>query len=288
MSPLVSIIMPVYNQEIFLEEAINSILECGYNNTEVLICDDCSVDQSYRKCEESVKKLRKKNIKTTLFNNEVNLGLIKTMRRLISLAGGEIICPLAGDDFILPNGNLTRIQPFIENPRIKLVIADGVAVNLESRTIVKSLGLENNILYDDFSAEKVAKTLALKWNYPLNIQCWKKDFFKVHGGSFDFEPNVFCEDLPAALWAGSRSEIAFCPIPCYGYRFRSWPQISSGSPHAQWKDMAFIYGKYSLLYMAKSREILRLAGERYYFLSIGETQLAEARLQQALALSQDT
>ena len=45
--PHVSILMTVYNREKFLEEAIESVLACDYNNWELIISDDCSSDNSF-------------------------------------------------------------------------------------------------------------------------------------------------------------------------------------------------------------------------------------------------
>jgi glycosyltransferase involved in cell wall biosynthesis len=287
-TPLVSIVLPTYNHEPYLLESVRSILGCGISDLEVLICDDCSTDASYAKCLEGAGLLRDSKIPTGVFQNKKNLGVAATLKHLVVKAKGEFICPLASDDYILPDGVKNRINVFGKNPKTRLVIADCMAVGPESQMLCPSFAEKNNFSHWDFTKEKIAATLSIKWDYPLNVQCWKRDFFKVHGGEFEFEPSVFCEDLPAALRAGSKEEIGFCQIPCIGYRCKSWPQVSGRCPVTQWKDLGFIYGKYSQLYTAKSREILRLTGERYYFLSIGETQLAEARWEQALALSQAT
>ncbi|VEI48624.1 Putative lipooligosaccharide biosynthesis protein [Actinobacillus equuli] len=46
MMPLISIIMPVYNAEEYIEEAIKSVLNQTYSNWELILVDDCSTDNS--------------------------------------------------------------------------------------------------------------------------------------------------------------------------------------------------------------------------------------------------
>ena len=64
MEPLVSIITPVYNSEKYLEETILSVINQTYKNWELLLIDDCSIDNSYKIIEkyladERIKYLRK-------------------------------------------------------------------------------------------------------------------------------------------------------------------------------------------------------------------------------------
>ena len=54
--PLVSIIMPIYNAERYLKEAIESVLNQNYTNFELLLINDRSTDKSKEICEEYSKK----------------------------------------------------------------------------------------------------------------------------------------------------------------------------------------------------------------------------------------
>ena len=50
--PLISILMPVYNEEKFIIKSINSILDQSYKNFELIIIDDFSTDNSYQICKD--------------------------------------------------------------------------------------------------------------------------------------------------------------------------------------------------------------------------------------------
>jgi len=68
--PLISVLMPNYNSEKYLNEAIESILNQTYENFEFIILDDCSTDNSWKIIQEYAKKDKRINI----FRNEKNLG----------------------------------------------------------------------------------------------------------------------------------------------------------------------------------------------------------------------
>lgn len=93
-NPLVSIVMGIYNCEYTLCAAVNCIVEQTYKNWELIICDDASTDNTYAVAFE----LAKKDPRITLICNEKNLTLAPTLNRCISLAKGEYIARMDGDD----------------------------------------------------------------------------------------------------------------------------------------------------------------------------------------------
>ncbi len=97
--PLVSVVMPVYNAGGFLVASIESILNQTYKNTEFIIVDDASTDESW----EILKKYAKKYKKMKLFRNTRNLGISETAKRAISEAKGDFIARMDADDIALPN-----------------------------------------------------------------------------------------------------------------------------------------------------------------------------------------
>lgn len=93
MKELVSIIVPVYNAEKFIDETINTVLEQTYTNWELLLVNDCSTDNSVKLIN---KYLKDKRIK--LINNEVNSRAAITRNNGIKAAKGKYICFLDADD----------------------------------------------------------------------------------------------------------------------------------------------------------------------------------------------
>lgn len=94
MEPIVSIIMPSYNSEDFLEKAIQSVVDQTYTNWELLVIDDGSKDRSLAIAEEFAKK----DTRVKMIRNEENLGIAKTRNKGIQLAKGKYIAFLDSDD----------------------------------------------------------------------------------------------------------------------------------------------------------------------------------------------
>lgn len=90
--PLLSIIIPVHNNDGTIEKVIDSVFKQDYKNKEVIIINDCSTDDTLDKIE---KHLFRKKFK--LINNEKNLGLVKSLNKGIKSSKGVIIVTLLGD-----------------------------------------------------------------------------------------------------------------------------------------------------------------------------------------------
>ena len=80
--PLVSVLMANYNNEVYLSEAIESVLNQTYINFELLIVDDCSQDNSW----SVIKQYADKDKRIKPFKNKKNLGIAKTRNKLFDVA----------------------------------------------------------------------------------------------------------------------------------------------------------------------------------------------------------
>ena len=103
----VSVLLPVYNAEAHIAEAIQSILVQTYGNFELLLINDGSTDRSL----EVISSFRDERIR--LVNNESNLKLIATLNKGIDLARGKYIARMDADDVSLPQ-RLQKQVDFME------------------------------------------------------------------------------------------------------------------------------------------------------------------------------
>ncbi|WKA53973.1 glycosyltransferase family 2 protein [Planococcus shixiaomingii] len=92
--PLISVIMPAYNAENYIEDAINSVLSQSYEEWELIIIDDCSSDKTLKIAE----KLSNNDSRLKLIKNSKNIGVSETRNKAINLALGEWIAFLDSDD----------------------------------------------------------------------------------------------------------------------------------------------------------------------------------------------
>jgi len=91
--------MPVYNQELYVGAAIDSVLNQNYQNYEIVISDDCSQDSTPAIVSEYAKRFPEKIIFHKLSSK--NLG-DKHFQLLLNKCKGEYICMFAGDDIMYP------------------------------------------------------------------------------------------------------------------------------------------------------------------------------------------
>ncbi len=106
--PLVSVIIPVYNSEKYVDEAIHSILNQTYQNIEIIVIDDGSTDES----KKVVKRIQSSKI--IYVENEQNIGVSATRNKGFELANGKYIALMDADDISVPN-RLERQVEFLEN-----------------------------------------------------------------------------------------------------------------------------------------------------------------------------
>ena len=91
---LVSVIMSVYNAENTIANSIESILSQTYKNIEILIMDDASTDGTL----DILEKYALENTNLKIFKNLSNLGLTKSLNKLIYFSNGEYIARQDADD----------------------------------------------------------------------------------------------------------------------------------------------------------------------------------------------
>jgi len=112
--PLISVIMPVYNSEEFLEEAIESILGQTYQNIELIVSYDKSIDSSL----DILEKYQEKDPRIILLIGE-NQGLIRSLNRAIDVSKGKYIARMDADDVSLPN-RLEEQSKFLQKNNLDL------------------------------------------------------------------------------------------------------------------------------------------------------------------------
>jgi glycosyltransferase involved in cell wall biosynthesis len=113
--PLVTILMPVYNAEKFLHEAIDSMLAQTLPDFEFLIIDDGSKDSSIQIIESYT------DPRIRLVKNEQNMGISKTLNRGIELASAELIARMDADDRSYPQRLQKQYDYFQRHPDCALL-----------------------------------------------------------------------------------------------------------------------------------------------------------------------
>lgn len=109
--PLVSVIIPAYNAELFIEETLKSVLAQTYKNIEVIVVDDGSQDRT----AEIVNKFIEIDQRVKLFT-QVNSGVAVARNTGIAKAQGEFIAPIDADDIWYPDNIAKQVECMLASP----------------------------------------------------------------------------------------------------------------------------------------------------------------------------
>lgn len=128
-SPKVSVCIPVYNGSEYIAESIESILAQTYKDFHIIVCDNCSTDNT----EEIVRSFSDSRI--TYARNDKNLGLVGNANRCLELANGKYVYILHHDDVMLPENLELKVRLLDENPKVGLVHSDVLLFDQAGKTL---------------------------------------------------------------------------------------------------------------------------------------------------------
>jgi glycosyltransferase involved in cell wall biosynthesis len=123
-APRISVLMPVYNGEAYLDEAIRSILSQTFADFEFLIMDDGSTDRT----PAILDRIAAADRRIRVFRRE-NRGIIATLNELLELARAELIARMDADDIALPHRFAEQVRYLDENPDCVLVASSVVLID---------------------------------------------------------------------------------------------------------------------------------------------------------------
>lgn len=208
-NPLISVIIPCYNAEKFVEKAVRSIMEQTYTNLEIICINDCSID----KTGEILQKLAKEDNRIVYVKNEINLKLSKTLNKGIALAKGEYIARMDADDIALHQRLELQMDFLLKNTDVDLVGANvqyiderdkeiDIVSNLkrEHNEIVKKLPWKSEFYHPTILAKKslfldLDNYIIIEYgeDYDLWVRAWFKNkkmmnlddvllYYRIHSG----------------------------------------------------------------------------------------------------------
>ena len=172
----VSILIPSYNQENFIEEAILSAIGQTYENIEVVVCDDASLDSTWSKINNiKCSKLRK-------YRNSKNLGRVANYRKLLyELSSGDYVINLDGDDYFLDMNYIKKAVALIEKNNLDLVFSNqiiGFKNSPKSTRMNLPQILDGNWLFLNFGTKGVHiphSTAIYKRSKAIKMNFYRKD-----------------------------------------------------------------------------------------------------------------
>lgn len=143
--PLVSILVPCYNHEQFVEDCIRSIIAQDYANIEILINDDNSQDKSWEIIQRLYPLLIERFVRVVITKSDQNMGVTKSINYLLNRAKGDYIKLIASDDMLQVNCISFLVDNFKAHPNNDVLVCNGYIIAENDRFPAYS----NIFFYDD-------------------------------------------------------------------------------------------------------------------------------------------
>jgi len=234
MNPLVSILIPCYNAEKWIEQAIDSALNQTYKNVEIIVIDDGSNDRSLEIINRYSDRIT--------WHTSKNCGGNATRNKLLKLSSGQWLQYLDADDYLLPNKIKRQIEFLTQNPSTDVVFSPIIlqhhnyivesTLNQRKQDLVSSslkvLNLEppNDITQEILPIPQPHDPwiLLARWYLPQTGSClWRKDsIINVSGWN---EEQVCCQEheLYLRLLKNQQQFNYFC---LGGSVYRQWSEAT--------------------------------------------------------------
>ena len=232
MDSLVSVIIPAYNHENYIQDSIKSVINQTYKNIELIIIDDGLKDSTWQKIKELEEECRNRFV-NVYFETKENEGTCKTQNKLFSLTRGSYVTILTSDDLMKPNMIEEELNFLENNKDYVFVVGDDEFIDKNSKVVgwnnyevIAPLNnskfktfmqfLKNNRPDIDFLSEKFGSygTL-LRSNYIPNGSLIRMSAMQK---VLPFTPEAPLEDYYMILQLSKLGKIKFLDEVFYSYR----------------------------------------------------------------------
>lgn len=209
-SPLVSVIVPAYNAERFIQRTLNSILAQTYQNLEVIVVDDGSTDRT----ADIIREIAQQDNRVTLLQQS-NSGVAAARNLGIQYSKGEFIAPIDADDIWHSKNLEKQIQCFAEsNSNVGLVYSWSFDINEHDLPIgeIHTAQIEGDVYLTLFCHYFLSNASASL----IRRSCLQK--IGAYNCQFKKHNAQGCEDWELCLRIAKEFEFRFVPELLVGYR----------------------------------------------------------------------
>lgn len=200
LKPLVSIIVPVYNVEDYLDQCVKSILNQEYEELEIILVDDMSKDLSGEKCDGWLSKDKR----ISVIHKKTNEGLGHARNTGLDFASGKFVMFIDSDDFIDDTTVLKAVQA-MQTEETEIVFygmqkyIDGSVYQIGNSTSLKSVKLNKDELISLVILEMIGSEPQARSDNQFSMSVchalYNNDIIKKNNIRFPSERIIICEDL---------------------------------------------------------------------------------------------
>jgi len=218
---VISIIIPVYNSEKYLEECLRSIYNQTYKNVEIIIINDGSTDNS----DEIVNRYKNKFLKFQYYSQK-NKGASDARNLGVEKANGEFLMFIDSDDYIEENTLELMYKKITQNNADMVIIGHKKIYNQEKKIEKYLFDVEERKKFSN--TEVLQKILNFEVRGYICDKLFRKKLWKKL--KISFESRRYCEDwYPITKYTVESKDIVFINEPLYNYRQHSESSINSSN-----------------------------------------------------------
>lgn len=132
---LVSVLIPAYNHEQYVQLTIRSIIEQTYQNIELIVIDDGSTDSTWEKINELKSECENRFTRIVFYRKE-NSGSVVALNKAIEFAQGEYVYIIASDDLAFPEAISVQHQYLVDHLDYALVFGDNIFIDENGSEVI--------------------------------------------------------------------------------------------------------------------------------------------------------
>jgi len=226
-SSLVSILVPLYNHEQYINECLDSLVHQTHKNIEIIVINDGSTDDSDMIIKRWIENNPSININ---YMSQENHGVTKTLNKMIKIAKGDYITLCASDDVLLENSIAIRLNYLQEHKNLKAVIGDANVIGTHSELINESA--MKSLFYANYKrlVNNIKSELVLNWSVVGPTFLAEKSVYEKVGL---YDETLLVEDREFYLRLLANDLLGFLPQTVAKYRIHM-SNISRKSKKAKW------------------------------------------------------
>jgi len=181
----ISVVIPIYNVEMYLSECLNSVLDQTLRDIEIICVNDASTDKSI----EILKGHANRDSRIIIINHKQNYGLAVTRNTAIKVAKGEYIFFLDSDDLLFKTSSLSQMYNIAKQDNADEVI--GGTLRWDEETGDRDYGYHKNYIQKSLNGIRFETALFLIHNVIACNKLLKTSFLKQHALEFNPESRKF-------------------------------------------------------------------------------------------------
>ncbi|PPV08255.1 glycosyl transferase family protein [Xanthomonas bromi] len=213
--PLVSVLIPAFNHERFVQRCLDSVLDDPYPCKEIVIIDDGSSDATAEKISQWISDQGPRL--PVHFVQRENRGVAATLNELVLRARGEYLRLGASDDYLLPGGLDAQVRYLRGHPQKLAVIGDACVVDGHGRLLhdsaMRDLHGVDRSLYRSESG--IRRAVIRQWAVGGAVALLRRSAFDARSG---WDESLRIEDWDFFLRLAARNALGFIDLPVCAYR----------------------------------------------------------------------